>query len=247
LKTGDLPAPFRLIGLDSVGSTNDEARRLADGGEALDFLVVTAATQTAGRGRRGRTWQSPPGNLHASVLLRRTASLADCAQLGFVCALAVAEGLETLAPHADVRCKWPNDVLLDGAKIAGLLLESAGDWLVLGFGVNIAHAPPPGEALYAATALAEAGYGGDVAQVLGAICARLGPWVGIWRDLGFDPVRGAWLGRAKGLGEPAIVRLEAETLSGSFKGLDRDGALILDQPGRGERRILAGDVFFPGS
>lgn len=245
--TFDLPAPFTHLGLDSVGSTNDEARRRVEDGTAADLLVVTAARQTAGRGRRGRVWESPEGNLHASFAIRVGRPLAEAAQIGFVAALALAEALDDVVPGHDVRCKWPNDVLIDGRKVAGMLLESAGDgWLVLGIGVDVATRPAPGETLYATLALAELGYGGDTVQVLTALCRRFGPWLARWRAEGFAPVRTAWLGRARGLGEAAVVRLEAETLSGVFAGLDEEGGMLLDQGEAGIRRVLAGDVFFPG-
>ena len=242
-----LPPPFSLIGLEEVGSTNDEAGRRVSDGTAADLLVITARRQTAGRGRRGRPWRSPDGNLHASVLIRLDRSLAQAAQIGFVAALAVAEGLAQLVPGGDFRCKWPNDVLCNGKKIAGMLLEAAGDgWLVLGLGVDVAQALPPGEALYAAVALAELGWDGEPEAVLAAICRQFGPRLAQWRAEGFAPVRKAWLERCRGLGDQAVVRLEAETLTGRFADLDHDGALILDQGPDGVRRILAGDVFFPG-
>lgn len=247
MTTIQLPAPFSHVGLDSVGSTNDEARRRVEDGTAADLLVVTAARQTAGRGRRGRVWESPEGNLHASFALRIRRPLSEAAQIGFVAALALAEALDEVVPGHDVRCKWPNDVLVDGRKVAGMLLESAGDgWLVLGIGVDVADRPAPGETLYATMALAELGYGGDTAQVLTALCRHFGPWLGRWREEGFAPIRAAWLIRARGLGEAAVVRLEAETLTGVFKGLDEEGGLLLDQGEAGIRRVLAGDVFFPG-
>ncbi|CAA7612390.1 biotin--[acetyl-CoA-carboxylase] ligase [Magnetospirillum sp. SS-4] len=242
-----LPPPFRLIRRDSVGSTNDEARRLALDGAAADFMVVSARIQTAGRGRRGREWQSPEGNLHASVLIRQSRPLAESAQVGFVAALALAEGLAELVPDADFLCKWPNDVLADGRKVAGMLLETAGDgWMVLGLGVDVLRAPPPGETLHAAVALADLGWAGDAETVLAAFCRRFAPRLEEWRTGGFAAVRGPWLARARGLGEPMVVRLETDTLTGRFAGLDEDGALMLDQGGDGHRRILAGDVFFPG-
>jgi BirA family biotin operon repressor/biotin-[acetyl-CoA-carboxylase] ligase len=247
MTTRDLPAPFSLVGLGSVGSTNDEARRRVEDGTAADLLVVTARRQSAGRGRRGRVWESPEGNLHASFAIRIERPLAQAAQIGFVAALALAEALDELVPGHDVRCKWPNDVLVDGRKVAGMLLESAGDcWLVLGIGVDVAYRPPPGETLYAAIALAELGYGGDTGPVLDGLCRRFGPWLRRWRDEGFAPIRAGWLGRARGLGEAAVVRLESDTLTGVFAGLDEEGGMLLDQGEEGIRRVLAGDVFFPG-
>jgi BirA family biotin operon repressor/biotin-[acetyl-CoA-carboxylase] ligase len=246
----DLPAPFSLLRLDSVGSTNDEARRLVSEGAAADLLVVTADEQNSGRGRRGRAWVSPPGNLHMSLIIALDRPLHEAAQLGFVAALALAEALAELLPTAHACCKWPNDVLAGAKgetprKIAGMLLEVAGDWLVLGLGVNVERAPPPGEALTPAIALAELGFAGDAAPVLAAFCRRFGPWLRAWRAEGFAAIRQPWLDRARGVGEAVVVRLEAETLTGVFTGLDHDGALLLDQGEVGARRIMAGDVFFP--
>lgn len=247
MTTFDLPAPFSHVELDSVGSTNDEVRRRVEDGSAADLLVVTARRQTTGRGRRGRVWDSPEGNLHVSFAIRIQRPLSEAAQIGFVAALALAEALDEVVPGHDVRCKWPNDVLVNGRKVAGMLLESAGDgWLILGIGVDVERRPAPSEALYAAVALVELGYGGDSMKVLGALCRHLGPWLDRWRAEGFAPIRAGWLDWARGLGEAALVRLEAETLSGVFRGLDEEGGLLLDQGEAGIRRVLAGDVFFPG-
>jgi len=240
-----LPAPFRLLALGRVGSTNDEARRLALEGAAADFLVVSAKEQTSGRGRRGRTWVSPSGNLHCSTLLV-IGRLAEAAQLGFVAAVALVDALAGLLPDAEFRCKWPNDVLVNGAKVAGMLLEPAAEgWLVLGLGVDVASAPPADQVAYPAASLAGLGYEGDSLAVLAAFCAAFGPWVNRWRAEGFAPVRLAWLERCRGLGQPIVVRLEGDTVTGHFAGLDADGALLLDQAALGVRRLMAGDVFFP--
>jgi len=242
-----LPLPFSLIALDRVGSTNDEARRLVPEGRAADFLVVTAREQTSGRGRRGRAWVSPPGNLHCSVLLE-IGALAEAAQLGFVAAVALVDALGGLVPGAEFRCKWPNDVLADGRKIAGMLLEPAGSgWLVLGLGIDVAAAPPPEQVAFPAISLAELGGLCNAEAVLAAFCADFGPWVRCWRERGFAPVRQAWLDRCRGLGKPISVRLETHTAEGLFAGLDADGALLLDQAAEGVTRFMAGDVFFPAS
>ncbi|MGE5545268.1 MAG: biotin--[acetyl-CoA-carboxylase] ligase [Solirubrobacterales bacterium] len=239
-----LPAPFRLIARDSVGSTNDEARRLALSGAAADFVVVSAVEQTQGRGRRGRVWVSPRGNLHFSCLLA-VGSLATAAQLGFVAAVALVDALAELVPDAAFRAKWPNDVLMNGRKVAGMLLEPAGEgWLVLGIGVDVVQCPPPDAVMYPAGALAHAGFAGSSDEVLAAFCRHFGPWVERWRREGFAPVRTAWLARARGVGDPVVVRLEGETLTGLFAGLDEEGALLLDA-GSTVQRVMAGDVYFP--
>lgn len=240
-----LPAPFGHLGLDSVGSTNDEARRLALSGAAADLLVVSARRQSAGRGRRGRLWVSPEGNLHCSTLIRID-SLASAAQLGFAAAVAVVDALSGLLPDVTFTAKWPNDVLANRRKCCGMLLEPAGaEWLVLGVGIDVAAAPPPEGLVYPAIALADLGYRGSADEVLAGFCAAFGHWLEVWRKDGFAPIRAAWLERARGLGEPVVVRLEGETLTGTFAGLDEDGGLLLDQAAQGSRRILAGDVFFP--
>lgn len=243
-----LPAPFSLIRLDSVGSTNDEARRLALSGAAADLVVVSAIQQTQGRGRRSRPWLSPAGNLHCSTLIRIDGDLGSAAQLGFAATVALVDAFRTLVPTGSFTCKWPNDVLADGRKCCGMLLEPVGrDWLIVGVGVDVAAAPPPGDLVYPACALADLGFAGDDLDVLAAFAQAFGPLVNEWRRDGFAPIREAWLHRARGLGEPVVVRLEGETLTGLFAGLDAEGALLLDQASQGLRRILAGDVYFPDS
>ncbi len=246
--TSALPAPFSLTRLDSVGSTNDEARRLASSDAAADLLVVSARTQSAGRGRRGRTWVSPSGNLHCSTLIAIDGNLSTAAQLGFAAAVALVDAFRALVPGVPFTCKWPNDVLAEGRKCAGMLLEPVGaNWLILGIGVDVVAAPPPGELVYPACALADLGFTGTAEDVLAAFCGAFGPLVHIWRSQGFAPIRQAWLERARGVGEPVVVRLEGETLTGVFAGLDEEGGLLLDHASEGRRRILAGDVYFPSA
>ncbi len=175
-----LPHGYRLIVLASVGSTNDEAKRFALSGEAAG-LVVTAGEQTAGRGRQRRVWTSPPGNLYLSILLRPTCPLARVPEIGFVAAVAVAGAVAGLLDaSARVRCKWPNDILVDGRKVAGLLLETATDadgcvdWVVLGIGLNIASHPEETGGLVPATCLTAAGAAGATpAAMLAAGAERL--------------------------------------------------------------------------
>jgi len=242
----ELPASFRLLALDTIGSTSDESKRLARDG-ADEGLIVCAKVQTQGRGRRGRLWVSPPGNLYMSLLLRPRCQAASAAQLGFVAALAMAEALDAAAPGLAVGCKWPNDLLARGRKIAGILLETemrAGDlpeFVVIGIGVNLASSPR--DVAYPTTSLAEEGFPGIAPlELLAGFTRQFGPWLARWRDEGFAPVREAWLARAFGLGEPIRVRLERDTLDGLFLDLDGDGALMLDIAGM-PKRIAAGEIF----
>jgi BirA family biotin operon repressor/biotin-[acetyl-CoA-carboxylase] ligase len=190
---------------------------------------------------------SPAGNVYCSVLLRPRCRAPEAAQLGFVAALAIADAMAELAPNVAIRCKWPNDVLANGRKISGILLETemvAGDvpdFVVIGIGVNLATSPP--EALYPATSLVEEGVSGILPQRMSvAFVWHLARWLTPWREQGFAPIRAAWLDRAAGLGEPIQVRLEHATFGGRFLDLDEDGALLLGTP-EGDRRIAAGEVF----
>ncbi len=245
-----LPAGWRLVWRETVGSTNEEAKSLARRG-AAEGTLVSALAQTAGRGRRGREWRSPPGNLYLSLVLRPSCPPDRAAQLGFAAALAVADALGALVPElAGLAGKWPNDVLLDGRKVAGILLESEiGEgqnlaFLVVGVGVNLISAPPDVE--FPATSIASQGYRpSEPAALLEAFARHFDAWLRCWRKVGFAPLRAAWLARAVGLGEPIRVRLENATLYGRFADLDHDGALLLDTAD-GLRRISAGDVFPAG-
>ncbi len=237
----NLREPFRLNALERAASTNDEARRLAGQGMGHG-TVVTAREQTAGRGRRGRRWISPAGNLYASILLDPGPVAGRAAELAFVGALALREALAGLCP-GPFACKWPNDILHDGRKIAGMLLEAAEPLVILGVGVNVTSAPELAE--YPATSLHACGADWvEAAAVLAAFCDRLAPWYATWRGEGFAPIRRAWLAHAIGLGGPVVVRLaDRSSMEGRFGGLDERGALLLETPS-GTRPVLAGDVFF---
>jgi BirA family transcriptional regulator, biotin operon repressor / biotin---[acetyl-CoA-carboxylase] ligase len=242
-----LPDGYRLISRDTVGSTNDEAKRLARSG-AEEGTVVWALEQTAGRGRRGRAWSSPRGNCYASLVQRPACSLDRAAQLGFIAALAVGDALAALVPGlGGLGCKWPNDVLVSGRKIAGILLESeVGDgrslsFVVVGVGINLISAPADVE-FPAASILVEGHRPPEPAVMLEAFVRHFESWARCWQEEGFTPVRAAWRARAAGLGEPIRVRLEGATLCGRFADVDQDGVLLLDTPD-GRRHISAADVF----
>jgi len=243
-----LPPFFRLVALDSIDSTNLEAARLARA-SAPEGTLVWARAQTSGRGRRGRQWSSPRGNLYMSLLLRPAVRPAEAAGLGFLAAIALAEVLrDLLPPEHTIRCKWPNDVLVDGAKIAGILLEAeamgeAAPALVLGIGVNV-KSHPEGLA-YAVTSLSAAGGTIRVEELLERLAARLFHWYALWQRSGFAPIRERWLHFAIGLGEMVELRLEGQVVRGRFAALDPSGALLLELPDGGRRLVTAGDVFYP--
>lgn len=248
LQTIRLPEGFYLHELEAVDSTNEEAKRLADKGAQSGALVL-ARTQTAGRGRRGRAWSSPIGNMFSSLLLRPTCSLADAARLTFLIAVALAEAVETVT-GGQVRpdCKWPNDLMVNGRKISGILLESASnkgsetDYLVIGAGVNVAFFPDDAER--PTTSLAALGAPVAVDDLVACYVARVAHWLPIWEKDGFAPIRDAWLMRGYGLGKPIVARLTERELEGTFVGLDDDGSLILRENSGVEHRIGAGEVFF---
>jgi BirA family transcriptional regulator, biotin operon repressor / biotin---[acetyl-CoA-carboxylase] ligase len=242
-----LPASYRQVFCDTVGSTSDEAKRLAREG-APEGTLVWALEQTAGRGRRGRVWSSPRGNLYLSLILRPACPLDRAAQLGFVAALAVGDAVHEVVPGlAGLACKWPNDVLVDGRKIAGILLESetgqGGNlaFLIVGVGINLVSGPPGAE--FPATSIAGEGYPPPTPQAaLAAFARHFETWAQRWRQDGFAPVRDAWRARVLARGEQIRVRLETETLQGRFVDIDHQGTLLLETIG-GLQRISAGDVF----
>lgn len=240
-----LPQGWRLVALPEVDSTSEELRRRANEAPG-EGLVVTAAVQTKGRGRRGRAWASPWGNLYFSVRLAQAGTLAQTAQLSFVAAVALGDALAEAAPHLQVRYKWPNDLLIDGKKISGILLETEGPWVLLGIGVNLTFAPPADGAAFPPTSLAAEGAQVTRQELLPAFCRHLGQVLRLWREQGFEVIRRLWLERARGLGQPVVARLQSgEELVGTFADLDVDGALVMDEGQAGRRRIMAGDIFFP--
>ena len=235
------PPLLKLVELDSVDSTNEEARRLAAKGEPGPVWIVARA-QTAGRGRRGNTWISEPGNLFATLLLRTPSH--SPAQLGFAASLATAEVLTAYIDTSRVKLKWPNDVLVDGSKIAGVLLETAGeDALAIGIGINLSY-HPSGTEFPAVSLRSVLGQAPPVDALLPELATRLHAWYEIWQSRGFAPLKAAWLERAQNLGGKIRARLAQEEVSGVFEALDEDGALLLRTPNRGLTRITAGEVFF---
>lgn len=239
-------AGFRLRVHEALPSTSDLVLRLAEAGEP-EGLAVMARRQTAGRGTQGRAWEGRAGNLHLSVLLRPAEPMRHAPQWGLLAAVALADAVAACLPDpAALRLKWPNDLLLNGAKAAGILAEAAATpasgiaWLSLGFGVNLAHAPEvPGRAT---ACLADAGIAPPVPEafaerLLAALDRRrrerlLG---------GFGPIRAAWLARGPALDAPLAIRRAGADIAGRFAGLAEDGSLLLATGGR-VHAVASGEV-----
>jgi BirA family biotin operon repressor/biotin-[acetyl-CoA-carboxylase] ligase len=229
-----------------IGSTNIEAKAALRAG--ADRLWIVADMQRAGRGRHERDWASPPGNLYASIALREPAPVASLPLMGFVAGVALVEAILSLAPGLGPRLalKWPNDVLLDGAKAAGILLEgetapTGKPGLVIGMGVNVATVP---EGLdRPAIALASAANWLTRDTLFGALQKTFAETLAVFNSgRGFATIRARWLALSLPMGQRLSVRLPAIVLEGVFAGLDAEGALRLETS-QGIETILAGDVF----
>ncbi|MCA3554218.1 biotin--[acetyl-CoA-carboxylase] ligase [Aestuariivirga sp.] len=227
---------------DRIDSTNLEARRLAEEGERGPLWLV-ADQQTLGRGRLGRSWVSEPGNLYATFLFAIAADPQAAAEVSFVAALAVHDAAVALRPGLSPRIKWPNDVLIGGAKFCGVLPEVVGGSptrIAIGCGVNIAHAPQGTP--YPVTSL---GAGLAVASVLAELDASLARRLAQWDEgRGFAAIRAAWAAHALGLGGKVTAMAGAKQLTGTFTGLAADGALMLQEADGTLTPIHSGEVSF---
>ena len=202
---------------------------------------LRADRQTDGRGRQGRAWVSPAGNLYASTLVRIRPTDPPAATLALVAAVALEETVGAYLPDA-ARLKWPNDLLIDGAKLSGILLERAATAVVIGFGANLAHHPTDTDRV--ATSLAAHGIAVDPADFIETLAEAFARWIERWRGEGIDVVRRRWVERAHPVGTPLTARLpDGSAVDGLFDGLDAEGALILRLADGTRRVIHAGDVF----
>lgn len=202
---------------------------------------LRAERQTGGKGRQGRAWDSPPGNLYASTLVRLRPGDPPAATLALVAAVALEEAVRVFLPTG-ATIKWPNDLLVDGAKLSGILLERADDAIVIGIGVNLAYHPNLPDR--PTTSLTAQGAPADPATFLDVLAEAFARWIARWRQEGLDPVRQRWLDRAHTPGTALTARLpDGEAVDGLFDGLTGDGALILRLASGARRVIHAGDVF----
>jgi BirA family biotin operon repressor/biotin-[acetyl-CoA-carboxylase] ligase len=244
LRLSNADSPWRVVRFGVIDSTNEEARRRALGGES-DRLWIVAGEQTAGRGRRGRAWISPGGNLHATALMIDPCPPALAPQLGFVAGVALARAASD-AGAADAGLKWPNDLMLNGAKCAGILVEGIGlagrrAGYAVGVGVNCAHAP---EGLgYATSCLVGAsGQSVGAGELFERLAERFDEALEAWREgQAFDRIRAAWLDRVHGLGQRVAIESGAGRREGVFEGIDAGGRLLMRSE-RGLESIEAADL-----
>ena len=243
------PDDFRHIALAETVSTNSECLARAREGDPGN-LWITATRQTGGRGRRGRAWFSEPGNLYASLLLIDPAPVARLHSLPLAAAVAVHRAIRRVMPPGspEVAIKWPNDILIDGRKTCGILLEgeSLPDGrraLVIGCGVNIAAVPET--ALYPVTSLRQEGATIAPEELFAHLFVTMAGALSVWNGgAGVASIIDQWRAAAKGIGEPITVNLPDRSLSGRFVDIDQDGRLILDTGSGAPQAIAAGDVFF---
>lgn len=242
-----LPDGFVLHAFEQLDGTNAEALR--DG--APPGHVYWAGEQAAGRGRQGRTWQSPPGNLYATICTPVTANR-NPAQLAFVAALAVLDALAETDRAVDFSLKWPNDVLVGGRKISGVLIEAGDVGYAVGIGINIASSPPDDEVRFPASHLqAITDVSVEAEDLLNALCRHFDVWQRRWQKDGFEPLRAVWLASGHKIGDTIAASTGVDPVGdrivGRFQGLDPDGALILEDEDGLRHVIATGDVFFPGA
>jgi len=243
---------LQIFEFEDTASTNLEALKLYKDGVNAPFWT-RADTQNAGKGRRGREWVSKPGNLYASAVYPWTGDIVDAAKLSFVAALAVCRTLEAYALISKPQIKWPNDVLVDGAKISGILLENIGGAVIIGIGINLLSHPEGTD--YPATHLLEhiAPEALNDAETIFTGAAIMLPLLAKEFDDGFKqfatdgfaPIRAAWLSRARGMGDDVVVRLAGEEFTGQATDLLANGALRVTLTNGTIRDVHAGDVFFP--
>ncbi|MCA1198912.1 biotin--[acetyl-CoA-carboxylase] ligase [Sphingomonas sp. R647] len=223
-----------------TGSTNADMLALAAAG-AAEGSWLRAERQTAGKGRQGRAWESPIGNFYGSTLVRLRPTDPPAPTLALITVVALEESVRVFLPTG-ATIKWPNDLLIDGAKLSGVLLERAGDAVVVGIGVNLSHHPDLPDR--PATSLAAQGVAVAAATFAEVLAESFARWLSRWRGEGLDPIRQRWLDRAHPTATALTARLpDGISHDGLFDGLTGDGALILRLADGSRHVIHAGDVF----
>ena len=232
---------WQITQYEELKSTNDTALDMANIIES-GYYVIKAKKQTNGRGRRGRAWESLSGNLFFSMLFKF--NIRKAGELAVICSLSLLQVIKKLNALANVKLKWPNDVLLNSAKVSGILFEKAnGDYIVAGIGVNIAQSPKNAEMLYPVISLKEAGIDSNADDFLKLYLEVFTDNLNLYAENKFERLRKLWSDNAKGLNERIVVRQNGKDIGGIFRGIDEDCALLLENDGK-VSRILVGDVFF---
>ena len=246
--TGDIAFDDITV-LDTIDSTNNAVRRRITAG-ATEPFAIASREQTRGRGRSGREWKSQSGNLAATFYHPYEGTHQQAARLSFAASLAVFDTLQTLAPQVSAGIKWPNDVLLNGKKVSGILLENLGKradgklHLMIGIGINLRHHPDAANSNWPPTSIhTETGMPPDFDQALSVLTTSLQTRLTAEAHQGFSVTRKDWLRHAVRLSETIAVRLPKETWQGIFRDIDETGALVLETLS-GVRTVTAGDVFF---
>lgn len=237
MKPTPLPLGYTLYSFDVLENTMDKAHQLAKEGAPHKTLVI-ASKQTKGRGRRGREWVSPLGNLYLSLILRPRCQVKECGAFSFLLALAMGRSLQVLVPFEGIFFKWPNDLMIREAKIGGVLIETESivsratpdhwvNWAVGGMGLNLLEAPFCGEG-FPSISLKDLGVSLEPYDFLPLLCQHLEDLLSLWTSQGFPPLRREWLKKMYGLGTQIVVK--NQNTSGTCCGIDEDGALIIKTP-----------------
>jgi len=243
---GDLPSLPKgstLHSYECLDSTNSEALRLIASGDAGEGTVVVAERQTTGRGRRSAVWESPTGNLYFSIVTK-VPNQRIAGQLAYVASLAICEVVvRHTGPNAAISCKWPNDLLLKGKKLSGILIEALNEFSVVGVGLNLSNTPSA--VAEKAISLADVDLLLDRSNILSDLLHSFDHWVNSWRTNGFLVIKDRWLAVAHGIGDPIVARFPDGTEEqGVFQGIDGAGALVLERVDGSVRMIAAAEIFF---
>jgi BirA family biotin operon repressor/biotin-[acetyl-CoA-carboxylase] ligase len=246
----DLDASWPIIRFDEIDSTNEEARRRSATSD-LGPCWLTARTQTAGRGRLGRDWDSPTGNLFATALFEFPKPLTEAALVCFSAGLAVMDAAEALGVAANaLRLKWPNDVLAGDAKLAGILIETGQSggllWMAAGFGINVATAPRRRDRPTASLSELQGGQGRTAGQVLAALDIAFRARLSSLLSAGFSETRADWLKHAAHMGRRVELNPVSGRIEGVMEGLAEDGALILRLADGSTTHVRAGEISLLG-
>lgn len=243
----DMPEGYRHIALKEVDSTNLKALEYAKSGD-VGKLWITATSQTQGKGSRGRGWVSDSGNLYTSLLLKTDITPPNLANITFVASLALYEALTKFVPFEILALKWPNDLLVNGSKVSGILLENHADNnkmsnLIIGIGVNCKSYP--NDTNHKATSLLDEGYTVNPQELFQVLTPAMAKYLAIW-DNGnnFSAIRKQWLKQAKGIGSKILVRMPNSEVSGIFTDIDESGRLLLQMADKTIRKISTADIFF---